>query len=40
MVQKMELIKKEGGVCAPKGFKAAGMHAGIRGAGTKNDRER
>ena len=37
MVQKMELIKKEGGVCAPKGFKAAGMHAGIRGAGTKND---
>lgn len=33
----MELKKKEGGVCAPKGFKAAGIHAGIRGSNPKND---
>lgn len=33
----MKYEKKEGGVCAPKGFKAWGVHAGIRGNSLKND---
>lgn len=33
----MKCEKKEGGICAPKGFRAAGIHAGIRGNSSKND---
>ena len=32
-----ELRYKEGGVCAPKGFKAAGIHCGIRKSKIKKD---
>lgn len=33
----MEYKMIEGGVCAPKGFKASGTHCGIRGNTSKND---
>ena len=33
----MKFEKKEGGICAPAGFRAAGTHAGIRGNGEKKD---
>ena len=31
------MIKVEGGICAAKGFKAAGIHCGIRKNKTKRD---
>ena len=33
----MKFEKKEGGICAPAGFRAAGTHAGIRVNGEKKD---
>ena len=33
----MEIIEINGGVCAPKGFKANGIHCGIRKNKTKKD---
>ncbi len=33
----MDFIKIEGGICAPKGFKASGIHCGIRKNRVKND---
>ncbi|MDE7306914.1 MAG: bifunctional ornithine acetyltransferase/N-acetylglutamate synthase, partial [Clostridia bacterium] len=33
----MEIKEISGGVCAPKGFKAAGVHCGIRKNKTKKD---
>ena len=33
----MRFEKKEGGVCAPKGFRAWGLHSGIRANTVKND---
>ena len=33
----MDFVWKDGGVCAPKGFKASGVHCGIRKNKTKKD---
>ena len=33
----MEIRKIEGGVCAPEGFSAGGLHCGIRGNSPKKD---
>ena len=37
MKGQFEIKKVSGGVCAPKGFRAAGLHCGIRGTSDKKD---